>query len=725
MKTTRLILWVVFLLVGLLTGYALAWNHTDTHRLINKAVWDFYIANVQKGSSETASLQNYEFGLQKVLVGQTVIGMGDWPGDIEVGNKTLSPSQWLEEGGYTADEPEKFMCLRHFFDPFNKTEPWLTDLPQIAQDYFCFKKKISGRTDIPSENPRIDARYWALDGRPTSLSVENDYSLLKGIEYMKAAFESDAPQKDYMAASAWRAFGETMHLLADMCEPAHVRNDAHPAITGAGELRGDPVEDFTLGPEVQAILKALPRSGGWNEVKLVDAVDNYVEDSINGSGDPFNLFFNVAGWTARNFFSADTVSGAEKRTGTAVHNANGKPDYASPKLDQMGFEELFGLYTGNLNSRRVVMLRETVMSHRGWGAWLKGKLGGAIGKEYGYVTSKEAALDQAALLIPTAIYANMRLLDWMIPRVEVKLTSYDAKTGQVAGQVIHTPGGIYQSAMSFTKGPATECTLYLDGAEQVKGSYTFTIQKGQLAADISKLKPNPASKVKLTLEVAGLYVKSNEIASKAGGVQVTSLSPWHIPDAYHDTLKVSGTGFKPGGTKTWVLFPGSTPTEAINYTDTEINVIWVPADAMTGMLKVNVGGTLQGNQVVGGITSNEVQFVRNFGLRMLELEYPNPDGTGCKALLHGDNYGDKQGPLQVYINGTLVAPTAWSSQLITVTIPGNLLPLPFDQDYYNPANTFKAQVKGYGLATDIEEALFWPPKYGRAPIVDRPQQPEE
>lgn len=108
-----------------------------------------------------------------------------------------------------------FSALRHFYDPTNPDEPYLTDHVWDLADVV-----LKGVGD-----QKMDAKTWALEGPARNSYAENFYSWKKGIYYMGIAVKSDETvTKNKYFAEAWRSLGETMHLLADMTVPAHVRN---------------------------------------------------------------------------------------------------------------------------------------------------------------------------------------------------------------------------------------------------------------------------------------------------------------------------------------------------------------------------------------------------------------------------------------------------------------------------------------------------------------------
>ncbi|MEI8064339.1 MAG: hypothetical protein WCH84_09775, partial [Verrucomicrobiota bacterium] len=102
----------------------------------------------------------------------TVTVKGDWyKNDKLAGGKFCKEDKvrdtfpwWIIEGGFNADEPEAFMALRHFYDPKNPAAPHLTDLTDgyigewVTQSIF-----------LMGENPKVNARDWALYGSSNSL----------------------------------------------------------------------------------------------------------------------------------------------------------------------------------------------------------------------------------------------------------------------------------------------------------------------------------------------------------------------------------------------------------------------------------------------------------------------------------------------------------------------------------------------------------------------------
>jgi hypothetical protein len=321
-----------------------------------------------------------------------------WPGVtatfIEEGDVRSPFAWWVEEGGYTADEPESFMALRHFFDPLglgvdsesgakaayltDALDPWISPL-------------------LMGHNPRMDAVSWALRESPCAyFKGQTSLAYLAGL----AADDKDR-EKEYGAA--WRCLGEALHLLADMTVPAHVRNDAHPGSWIRKTLNGDPYEDYV---EAETVTRC-----------AAGPAPDAVRAEIAAAADPVALFRAVAAFTNRNFFSKDTISGTDGRTGAAVHSANGQPDYPSPKLDDYAFDRSPG----------EAGYYET--PNRGFAA--ASRLNDGT-----HTVGAPTVTGQALALLPTAVEAGVRLIDMFMPRLKVTAESYDPATGLLSFRAV-------------------------------------------------------------------------------------------------------------------------------------------------------------------------------------------------------------------------------------------------------------------------------------------------
>ncbi len=346
--------------------------------------------------------------------GLTVAAAGQFNVDEVVVRKPFA--WWVFEGGYSADEPEIFMSLRHFYDPC-----------MLAVDNAAGGAHVAYLTDdlnrlAPAEwlseatavNPKMDAKRWAL--------TESPYSWKAGIDRLNKNSET-ADQRRAAYGFSWRSLGECMHLLADMTVPAHVRNDSHPGKTSARSekllnLKADPYEAFMTSAAMRTYAAGTPEPA---VVELVRKAKTFG-----------TLFQDLAVYTNETSFSQDTISGIDHVTGQAIHSLNGQPDYPSPKLEQ---------YTWRPDS-------SPANAAKGWGFCDSAngftELTRREDGRYGIFES-----EQARRLAPAALEANVKLLDLFIPRYGIRVIDMDLQRRTVRCRVIQyerTEEGAYRPA---------------------------------------------------------------------------------------------------------------------------------------------------------------------------------------------------------------------------------------------------------------------------------------
>jgi len=499
------------------------WN-VGAHPAINECALRVWMDPIVEGTLKGPDKLLNDYLIKDVkklrkLVGLTVTEPGRWHYDIQEGDKDQSFFEWVKDGGYTADEPEWFQSLRHFYDPYQpEGERYLKDINTLAQCFVWLQKKRGdgpgGREDISLEQPMMDARHWAIRGTNTSPAKlpDNPYAWERGLENMGAAFALTNPkEKDIQFARAWRVLGETMHLLADMTLPAHVRDDAHPLRPYAGPLRTDPYEDVILENEVQAVFKQLSRDPNTARLDLPTDIDQRLMDRINRAENPDELFHAIATYTNANFFSADTVSGRDPATGELMSPVVGSP-YPSPKLDECRYE--LGVYTktikgfgrGGTGTRDVMMLRDgaekpSLMDYLRRVRQDRPKV--AVDTTY------DCCMSQARVLLPIAFAGNAKLADWFIPRVVVRLQPVDYAKKALSGTVTHQPYGAYTRPLLFASGKES-VELLVNGRPAKKELFELSIKAGVIEGDLTRLNLKPADKVSLVLDLGGIPVRSSQ-----------------------------------------------------------------------------------------------------------------------------------------------------------------------------------------------------------------------
>jgi hypothetical protein len=393
---------VLIIAVFVIPQNAFAYNNVDAHQAINAHAIEYF---------ENYLMPKDKYLNSASLSGSPCNGMA-W--DIEDGTDTAKKTnpartisikkqktvqEWIIDAGFSADEPEASMALRHFFDP--EREPrYLTD--QIVDWNF-----------LSYGNPQMDASIWAFS------APDNTYCFQMAKTYYTRALESTDPANENYG-NAWRAVGETMHVFADMTVPAHVRNDGH--------MRYDPYEGFTYGDTVDDYAYRDP-------AKSIDYSSTYTDKGQSLQ----ELFTDVARFTHDNFFSGDTLPLFGKTTTT-----NDNVLYSSPVLN---IDPAFtGYYKRTVDGKETLVATQTISSRLG--LWKTP----VLGLDWRVLDS------QQQVLIPTAIRADAAVIDAFLPRYTVTIDSVTAVPSQpgvytVEGHIDHIPTREWPSSPEIRNGP--------------------------------------------------------------------------------------------------------------------------------------------------------------------------------------------------------------------------------------------------------------------------------
>jgi hypothetical protein len=438
---------LVIAFLGSLALPALAWENTKAHPTINQRAFDYFLKNTATG----AKYRNGPMDRELVVAGPSVIEPGSF--NITTGLEARTVALWLGHGGYSADEPEVVMSLRHFFDPLAKDQYYLTD--------------IIGDNAIT--NPAIDARTWALVGPSSGAYPENEFSWQNAMDDYRRAMEQTANREENLAR-AFRGLGETMHLLADMTQPAHVRNDGHP--------RSEPIED-AVGKE------------------LIEGVDVNVAPGVTLTASvPELLFLNVASYTNATFYSNDTVADVA----SGIRPFNGKPTYDKPSLAELTYVDGV-VYRG---TDRV--LEQT----------LAGYIFGTNAARPFHIPAAFAP-DYARHLIPLAVQANARLIDLFLPDLSLTLTVQQGTSATtLGGQLAHKLDSVWTRAIAYS-GPGI---LYKRGGQPI-AEVTFV---GGAMTNLS-LSLAKGDVVYLEVKAGGRVFRSPEV-TVAGPAADSVLARW-------------------------------------------------------------------------------------------------------------------------------------------------------------------------------------------------------
>jgi hypothetical protein len=349
-----------------------AWDNVYAHPVVNRLAIDLFFDRVQTDPQ----LKGYKGATFSNI--SKPWGMA-W--DTEDGTSLTNRipnvkrqkkiSEWIIDGGFSGDEPEGPMAMRHFYDPTNKAKPYLTDMDFIA--------KVSDIVlHTVATNPEISAVDWASD-KDTGIGerdilYKQDYSFPDAKRYFKEAVESKDP--DNMGyGNAWRAVGETMHLMADMGLSPHVRNDGH------GLFDKDYVETHTTATHMRT----------YNNTRWTQTIDY--------SRSVPEVMHDMAAFTNKNCFSQDTITVPGQ-----TKYANGMPAYSSPVIGDI--QDHYAHHT--VDGVRVRSAAESLGTRF------------SLRKKPCYVIDRTVMAEQLYVLVPTIVRASESILERFLPMFQVQ-----------------------------------------------------------------------------------------------------------------------------------------------------------------------------------------------------------------------------------------------------------------------------------------------------------------
>ncbi|MDO8283343.1 MAG: hypothetical protein Q7U10_12110 [Thermodesulfovibrionia bacterium] len=257
---------------------AFAWNE-ETHKNLSQDAVENSILQLSQG--DYMSKLGYENGLNEKF---------SW------NNKSQSILLWVREGAQLEDADAIFGKARYVNHFHNPTKEW----------------NSAGLNDITSG---MSSLLWAQYSAKQATFTEEDWSWEKIRQvYYWALISPTEEQRQINFAQTFRGLGHQMHLIQDMAQPDHVKNDAHP-IDGLGWTNG--LETWATDNPVT--IKSFSSSPAFPQVAL--NVDINYEGNIyspitqfidtkqySGSLIPgTSLTWGLSEYTNSNFVSDDTI----------------------------------------------------------------------------------------------------------------------------------------------------------------------------------------------------------------------------------------------------------------------------------------------------------------------------------------------------------------------------------------------------------------------------------
>lgn len=345
--------------------------------------------------------------------------------------QALTLSAWLMRGAIREDDVlalddpvNAIRVLNHFYDPVNKRP--LTKLGisagAKAPDWARGSTDAFAQPDTPDPNRNnhyawFDAReafYRALSGRSGANSTAIYPDGTGGARDPANAAEAEQMLNAYWA-TAFRALGDVLHLVEDMAQPQHTRNDAHV-------LAGDRIDRKAYEQFTDQRAKGIPFKcfGGGVEPASPLTYDSYPVVVLNVFGDYFSTEAGAGGnvangrgladYSNRNFFSAGTNLGSGKYTLPVENPAAYQrvdTDVTSPCVPRSGqFQRkrlLLGSVTDRLRTEPAYQAVDVPLTSSGLWRHPSHTEPGEVFEEAGFALTEENYIAQADLLIPRAV----------------------------------------------------------------------------------------------------------------------------------------------------------------------------------------------------------------------------------------------------------------------------------------------------------------------------------
>jgi len=444
-----------------------SYGNASSHRNINSIVVEKFVSKYINSLFPPEAIKNYLFVMNGYgsLTGTFVYTGGLTQFAVNEMDASLNPARWIVHGGYSADEPEIFASFRHFYDPTEK------------EGNRYLHNHLDAIGSVSDINPKIDHLEWAKNHSEHQYNWENGKASI-----VSALTNSDKDFRDKEMAFAWRALGETLHMIADMGCPAHVRDDAHAAESFTGYKLGSP-------DPYEEIMEDISTAEGLADIYGKGKLDLNLQSKFKSAKTLDEIAIALATYTNQNFFTTQTISGSD-----IVPLIHPEKIYASPKLDQCEYDPVDFMYSKNISGNEVLMCTDLKYS---WGIFK--------GRGYPYI-DKKCTYSQAQALLPQIVEAGINTMRIYIPELKVQITEFDQEENILKGKVMHKTNSEYPREIKYN-GPIT---IY--NAKNMKKLIEVECEAGKFETEVKKLKFFSVNwdkyGVYAQIEFGKIYVKS-------------------------------------------------------------------------------------------------------------------------------------------------------------------------------------------------------------------------
>lgn len=406
------------ILIGFITYFVavyfiMSYENNKDHPAITDAITSKFISLNNKGSFSMTKFKDYYFDSEYEMTGEDYESSVKFYRDLKIKSSKLSLARWLSRGSMTADVPEVQASVRHFYDPTMPADQ------RYLQDIAIGPIMSKAQETYP--NPRINQVDWAIEGDinddPNGM-YNHKFTWNNGKKWFVEAIQnSNKRAKDSLMAMAWRALGETLHLIEDLGCPAHVRDDSHPSPYGYGSILGDPdtYEEFMFEKVIVSDFANFANSG---------KVDPNLKTNLASIKKIKELAHIFAVWTNKNFFTNQTIAGTNIYGEQIKHITHPAKEYASPLISESSYDPTSKYYEGTVGGHSV----KHCVAHVSLYEFLW------QGKRKGYpIFDEECVRSQASILLPNIVETGVNAIKLYIPQLVVTID--DISSYNVVGKI--------------------------------------------------------------------------------------------------------------------------------------------------------------------------------------------------------------------------------------------------------------------------------------------------